>query len=155
MGLTDLLKDAGRALTLTAVLYSCGGEEKEGCSTDYDCREPRVCVRGYCEGAEDNNYSGNGDSDTAELAANLCQVVWGECGGLPGANYQVGHSYNDCRERGPEFIRILQDAGASEFLDAVECVASGEYSCNQLESDHCRMPEHDLFACIIDDEGGC
>ncbi len=30
MALTDLLKKVGRALTLTAALYNCGGEEKEG-----------------------------------------------------------------------------------------------------------------------------
>ena len=64
MGLTDLLKNIGRSIALTGLLYNCGGEEKEGCQTDYDCREPRVCVRGYCEGEGGSNNSNSDDNNT-------------------------------------------------------------------------------------------
>jgi len=61
MALTDLLKSFARASAFGLALYACGGEEKAGCQTDYDCREPRVCVEGYCEGAGgDDNYDPDG-----------------------------------------------------------------------------------------------
>lgn len=69
MTLTDLLKDAYRTVQKAArpallglALAYCGPTEddSDGCRTDYDCREPRVCVRGYCEGGNggDNNPAG-------------------------------------------------------------------------------------------------
>jgi len=62
MALTDLLKSFTRASAFGIALYACGGsgEDKQGCQDDYDCREPRVCVQGYCEGG---NGSNNSDSD--------------------------------------------------------------------------------------------
>lgn len=87
MGLTDLLKNVGRALTLTAALYSCGGEEKEGCSTDYDCREPRVCVRGYCEDSRGGNNGGYRNG-----AADFCEEYRNEC------PHKIDFLINECRD---------------------------------------------------------
>src|SRR3989338_8833130 len=41
-------------------LFGCGGgDQPQGCQDDYDCREPRVCVRGYCEDSRSGNGGGN------------------------------------------------------------------------------------------------
>ena len=52
-------------------------------------------------------------------------------------------------------LSIISAMLHQKFLGAVECVASGDYSCDQLDSDYCGMPENDLYACVIDDVGGC
>ena len=72
MSLTDVLKSFTRGAALGLALYTCGGEEKEGCQNDYDCREPRVCVRGYCEGGNGGEEGEVEDNQLYTLCRTLC-----------------------------------------------------------------------------------
>ncbi len=69
MSLTDLLKSFTRASVFGVALYACGGEEKEGCQNDYDCREPRVCVSGYCQNNNGSNNYGSEDETRVDNSA--------------------------------------------------------------------------------------
>ena len=77
MALTDLLGSAlrGAALGLAMYVAGCGNDsEKEGCQDDYDCREPRVCVQGYCEGGNGDN-DGNGSCGNSPLVGKYLWLV--------------------------------------------------------------------------------
>ena len=93
MALTDLLKNVGRALTLTAALYSCGdtknyyGNGGNGNSSEDFCQEYyRMCdlpsesaadideCREYC-----NETSSPRDQPDGDCAFRACGVLLGIC----------------------------------------------------------------------------
>ena len=143
MGLTDLLKSFTRSATLGIAMYACGGsdtDDRMGCRDDYDCREPRVCVQGYCEDTSNTNNNNNNDNS-------------GACGDSP---------FND------RYLTGI--AGCGEFqgslsFDAETCTVrfgdeQGDYSgtqigpCNYLRDFSCsevtRHPERcDAYQCAL------
>lgn len=141
MRLTDLLKNAGRALTLTTALYSCGGKETVyPCRTSADCTSG-TCVGGYCESHQDNYSSGS-------LCENACRTIRDCCDVITGQEKLdcEENDWNDtyCRERyGASCMDLCVNAceqnnvPASELrcLAELECVSSFHdvYQCSGLD----------------------
>ena len=67
-------------LALLLAMATCGGnDEKMGCQDDFDCREPRICVQGFCE-----NPGGDGKGcDGSDLEQRLCSCWFEACPDSP------------------------------------------------------------------------
>lgn len=159
------------SLGLAAMMYGCGGDERQGCRDDYDCREPRVCVEGYCE--DSRGGSGNGGNNPAcdnSLVTDICYRYWNECNLSSNSktNYRFGDDLNDCIRRGCSFLQGVQtypyyenDAQREELMEAIRCFAdlkmkhSPELTCDALADDICGLPEGDLYGCWINQTTGC
>ncbi len=126
MTLTDLLygvRRLARPLALGLAVYGCGGESNkpEGCQNDYDCREPRVCVRGYCE---DPNKGGDGGGK------GFCSAYFEMCPPQNEEDYEIKEGCPKvCNESASPRD---QPASACSFL---ACAVETGYCDNQVEGD--------------------
>lgn len=147
MSLVNLVRSVTFSVVLgVGSIYALGCDASSGsagaqyCGSDNDCKGDRICVNGKCQGGRDGNGS---DS----LCQELCDKVWYDCDGLPGANYWLGTSHSDCISRCPTFLEsVAQSQHANQMTQSIKCVATGGKSCESLEKDSCAMDEGDLFA---------
>ena len=110
MTLTDLIGKAVRGTALGLALYVSGctpavPDDRDGCNDDYDCREPRVCVQGYCEGSEGES---EGESE------DLCAIrETGPCEDFSGVyevlNFEKTNCY-DSRPADERYIGLVTDS---------------------------------------------
>jgi len=110
------------------------------------------CLASACGTDSFNSYHGTAQTaDGGSMCDALCRRVWHDCGGLPAANYQLGHSNSDCITGCPAYLDRIgkirdPDVDVAGMYDALDCVAYQKHSCEELAKDYCEMDEGDLFS---------
>ena len=107
----------------------CGNDsEKEGCQNDYDCREPRVCVRGYCEGSEGE---GEGEDNICDRYLKNCPFAYDyDTGKLTDQSSLSSKDYGLCVE-----YCVMQGQRDMELCGFIACAVETGYCDNEVQED--------------------